>query len=569
MAHTTALVLFESSDQIAVVSNPVNHEWVTVADAVCGVRFDVLARRYYLALQHFRKQEARPTLPGRVAVFAAGKLKALQGMLDVIVDRKAQSKAEAGENTASNTHERTFVDALTQRDVADLPQALKDFSELPPSLYNLCGGPGRPACDALCLMRAFLAAPLLGLGDDPTSVHRLLHSNPSFARVCGFQGRTIMKLAGEMTSRRTPSLAVCEEFDEVMTRYGLWQHARLEQVKDNLASGVIDKDDTMVFDTTHVQANSHCANVVPAEAKAQGDAKPKHRKVPRMRKTCACGKPKWESCDHPWTPTDQGAAVVVKGPTRIYWAHKQSVASLGRSEIPIDVRVLQYAAENDGKTLVPHLQLLAQDLPDLLNDVRYVAADDAYQENRHVVGQFGQRARFIGPVHPSNKSKAKLAATFAGIDRFTPTGVPVCKGDHRFVLIGRDISGESYIWAAPDDTKSDGSVCRTCPLAQNCLSSGHRRHIRVDRQEFPNIDWDHPQHLARNRALYKKRTGVERAIKRLKVDLGAEDLTHRDSHRVQAPRTRSQQHPHRRHGQGPSQHWMRISHMPCEACSIR
>jgi len=538
MTLTTALVLFESSDQIAVISNPVNREWVTLVATVCGARFDLLARRYYLALQQFRKQGARPTLPGRVAIFAAGKLNALQGMLGVLGDRKARNKTSAdagtGVNAAASNHEGTFVDARTQRGVADLPKALEDFSQPPPSLYDLCGGAGRPPCDALCLMRAFLAAPLLGLGDDATSVHHLLHSNPSFARVCGFQGRRAMKLAGEMTSRRTPSLAVCEEFDEVMTRYGLWQHARLEQVKDNLAAGVIDTDDTMVFDTTHVEANSHCANVVPAEAKAEGDAKPKHRKVPRMRKTCACGKKKWESCEHAWTPTDQGAAVVVKGPTRIYWAHKQSVASLGGSEIPIDVRVLQYAAENDGKTLVPHLKLLAQDLPHLLNPVQYVAADDAYQENRHAVAQFGQSARFIGPVHPSNKSKAKLAATFAGIDRFTPTGVPICKGGHRFVLIGRDMSAESYIWAAPDDTKGDDSVCRGCPLAQGCLTSGQRRHIRVDRQQFPNIDWDHPQHLAENRAIYKKRTGVERAIKRLKVDLGAENLTHRDAHRVQA-----------------------------------
>ena len=225
--------------------------------------------------------------------------------------------------------------------------------------------------------------------------------------------------------------------------------------------------------------------------------------------------------------------MVVKGPTRIYWAHKQSVASLGVSEIPIDVRVLQYAAENDGKTLIPHLETLTEDLPHLLDSVRFILADDAYQENRGAVAHFGQQARFIGPVHPSNKCKAALAATFSGIDHFTPAGVPVCKSGHRFVLVGRDISNEKYIWAAPQDEQNK-SVCHECPLAQTCLNAGARRHIRVGRQEFPNIDWEHPQHLAENRAHYKKRTGVERAIKRLKVDLGAQHLTHRDTHRVQA-----------------------------------
>ena len=51
---------------------------------------------------------------------------------------------------------------------------------------------------------------------------------------------------------------------------------------------------------------------------------------------------------------------------------------------------------------------------------------------------------------------------------------------------------------------------------------------------LPQIDWDHPQHFAKNRARYQRRTGVERAIKRLKVDLHGEYLTHRDVHRVQA-----------------------------------
>ncbi len=71
-------------------------------------------------------------------------------------------------------------------------------------------------------------------------------------------------------------------------------------------------------------------------------------------------------------------------------------------------------------------------------------------------------------------------------------------------------------------------------MAGNCVNQGQRRHIRVARDDFPQIDWDHPQHFARNRARYQKRTGVERAIKRLKVDLRGEYLTARDSHRVQA-----------------------------------
>lgn len=392
--------------------------------------------------------------------------------------------------------------------------------------------PGALPCDALCLRRAFLAAPLLGLGDDPTSVHRLLHSNPAFAHICGFLGPNVMKLRGELTSRRLPSLSTCAEYSEVMTRYGLWYQARLEQVATNLATGVVETEKTISFDTTHVEANSHCGNVVPPDAKLKGDKKPKHRKVPRMHKRCDCGKDNWEACAHGWGPTDQGAAIVVKGPTRIFWAHKTSVAAFANSEIPIDVRVCLYGAESDSNTLAPHLELLERDLPLVISKLLFVLADDGYQGNHEAVARFGQHARLIVPVHP-RKARAGLADEFDGIDHFTLVGFPICEGRHRFVLRGRDISGERYIWTAPDDDEGR-PVCASCPFAAGCLKKGGRRHIRVARKDQPQIDWEHPQLLVRDNARYQRRTGVERSIKRLKVDLKGQHLTHRDAHRVQA-----------------------------------
>jgi hypothetical protein len=381
-------------------------------------------------------------------------------------------------------------------------------------------------------MRAFLAAPLLGIGDDPTSVHLLLHSNPTFARACGFRASGALKVAGEMTSRSLPALSTCAEFSEVMTRYGLWYLARVEQVRENLDTGKVKKEDTLSFDTTHLIANSHCANVLPPDTAAKEGEKPKHRKVPRVTKSCECGKDNWESCDHPWSSTDPGAAVVVKGTTRIYWAHKASVVCFGDSEIPLDVRVLRYAAQADGKTLVPHLLVLQQVLRDVVGLICYILADDAYRENAEAVKPFGQQARLIGPVH-GRKARAALAEAFKGINRFTPIGVPICEGEHRFELRGRDLANERFIWAAPDD-RAGRPVCASCSLAGQCLDKGERRHIRVEREDQPQINWEHPQHFAREQEQYGKRTGIERAIKRLKVDLNGECLTHRDAHRVQA-----------------------------------
>jgi len=523
VVHTTTAVLFESTDAAAVLLDPANQDWLAVVKAVAGERFESLALRYFLALSHFRRAGSRPAIPGRTTVSAAGKEQAQQGMLELLVARKA---SHAGHKARDETG--MFVDPHPLREEEALPQALRDFSQAPPSLRDQLSGPGRPPCDALCLIRAFLGAPVMGLTDAPSSVFSLLRSNPTFARACGFLGPGAVRQPGELVSRRLPSLAVCEEFSEVMTRYGLWHAARIDEVRCNLATGVVEVESTLAFDTTHMEANSHCANVVPPDAKIEEGKRPKHRKVPRMRKNCHCGKATWETCEHVWSPTDQGAAVVVKGPTRVYWAHKTSVVSFGDSEIPIDVRVLQYASEHDGKTLIPHLHVLQREMPEVIETLEHVLADDAYKENRAGVAEFGQQARLTVPVHPNNKSKATIAAEFAGIARFTPIGIPVCDAGHRFEMLGRDLQGQRFIWAAPS------GACAGCPSAPGCLTNGKRRNIRLSRGDFPQIDWDNPQHLQRNKARYQRRTGVERAIKRLKVDLKAEELGHRDSLRVQA-----------------------------------
>lgn len=525
----TAPVLFESSDNVAVERDAANEDWVTLLDTIGDGRFDEIVRRYYPALYHFRKRLQRPVFPGQLEILAPDRQAALQGVLSEIEQRKARRKAAGAESTSPAD---IFVVPGPDGDDETLPPSLRDFTVPPPPMSQFLGGVGRPPCDAMCLLRAFLAAPLLGVGDSPTAVFRLLRSNPTFARLCGFLGPSVHRQSGELTSRRLPGLATCEEFSEVMTRYGLWHLARLEQVRENLASGVVEIEDTAVFDTTHVIANSHCANVLPPDTEVEEGKKPKYRKVPRVRKLCACGKEHWEECEHPWVPTDLGVAVVVKGATRIYWAHKASVMSLGDSEVPIDVRVCQYAAESDGKTLVPHLLQLVIDLPEVIEPLHYVLADDAYKDNREAVSCFGQQARLIVPVH-GRKARAGLANQFDGIDRFTPIGIPVCNAEHRFVFFGRYIQGEKYLWKAPDG--DDGQpVCTSCPHASHCLKRGQRRHIRVDRQDQPQIDWDHPQHSMREKARYNRRPGVERAIKRLKVDLLGALLTHRNALRVQA-----------------------------------
>lgn len=188
MLHGTALVLFESTTASAVVEDPANQDWLAAIAAIDGELYDGVARRYYIALYHFRSRSRR-VLPGRRQVVADDRQQALQAVLVDMNARRSSAKAAAGRDEPA-----IFVEVGPDPGNDALPEALRDFSKPPPSLSNLLGGRGRPPTDALCLMRAFLAAPLLGVGDSSTAVHRLLRSNPTFARACGFLGPSALKL---------------------------------------------------------------------------------------------------------------------------------------------------------------------------------------------------------------------------------------------------------------------------------------------------------------------------------------------------------------------------------------
>ncbi len=49
MLHSAAQVLFESTDSLAVLNDPINVDWLSVVHAVDGQSYELLARRYYIA----------------------------------------------------------------------------------------------------------------------------------------------------------------------------------------------------------------------------------------------------------------------------------------------------------------------------------------------------------------------------------------------------------------------------------------------------------------------------------------------------------------------------------------
>ena len=92
MLHSTSLVLFESTDAQSVLSDTANEDWLSVVRAIAGELYEDVARRYYTALSHFRRQQRRSALQGQKKVSAPGREQAFQAVLGVLEQRKRSEK---------------------------------------------------------------------------------------------------------------------------------------------------------------------------------------------------------------------------------------------------------------------------------------------------------------------------------------------------------------------------------------------------------------------------------------------------------------------------------------------
>ena len=76
----------------------------------------------------------------------------------------------------------------------------------------------------------------MGLEAIPEKVHLLLTSNLSFARVCGFIPK---KENDQYWFQHVPELRKLEQFDQIMTDYGLWDRLKINEVIENIKQGII------------------------------------------------------------------------------------------------------------------------------------------------------------------------------------------------------------------------------------------------------------------------------------------------------------------------------------------
>jgi len=384
-------------------------------------------------------------------------------------------------------------------------------------------GAGRKPKDFYALVKAFLGISYMGLKNSPDAVHSQLINNPPFARKCGF--KYIIDEEKKHCQHNIPSLRKLEHFDQLMNLYGIWDKMKWKMVTQNLTDGTVEIEKDLAFDPSHVEGNSSFKVVETVNEKGNKIKKA----VGKLSKRCTCLDK--ENCEHDWEVTDHGCAVVVKAQNKKYWAHKASFVGFPKSHVPIDAAAVSYAASNDGKTLKPQWQRLVKHLPFLTEKIERVIADGPFntQKNKDFVrDKIG--AILYAPINPKN-IHLPSAETIKGIDHFTKNGVPICNAGLPLEMKGREITKQRYIWGPPIITNKNkkSEACSHCLLKKDCCPNSQGRTLRTKASDFPQIDWDNPQHLSRWKNHYGKRTAIERMIKIIKVDYSAEYFNKRDS----------------------------------------
>jgi hypothetical protein len=218
----------------------------------------------------------------------------------------------------------------------------------------------------------------------------------------------------------------------------------------------------------------------------------------------------------------------------MYWGHKASTLGLANQEILLDAVAMSDAASHDSQSVVPHLQRLFSQHPDLRAQLTRLlddgAADDA-KSKATVHELFG--IEVLAPINPRRRQPIRDDLP-RGIDHLTPRGVPVCQAGYPFELLGFREDTERFLFQAPQD--NDGQwVCLACPQRTGCyrgVSKG--RVVTISPDRVPWLNRDFPQLSKRYAKAMAQRTSIERLHKLMKCDLGDDQLTKRGNREFQA-----------------------------------
>lgn len=461
---------------------------------------------YYNALHHFnqiKKDAADPENSNE-------KEEKAQASIRFIFDRPTVNKD---------------LPVIFQPEVKDIPETIVLPSQIEPGIVPSARFGGRKPKCFFALLKSFIGVSLMGFAPEPEVVWQHLTFNPSFARACGF-----LPKGGndEYWQKHVPSLRKLEQFDQIMAEYGLWSRIKMDEVRRNIESEVIEKESAVVGDTTHYHAFSGFETV--EYTAPNGEEKKKSQSKPT--KNCRCESR--NDCPHPWELSDEGAGTIVKRKNKIIWGHKASVVGLPSQGVPLDAAAVADAATNDGETFHPHVKLLFDMYPEIqpwFDTALYDSAADSQKLKDSFQEDFGIQLK--ASLNPRRR-KTIIENLPKGMEKLTPFGNMTCINGIEMDYRGARFDSESFIYQAPSDDEGV-SACANCEHKSFCSPlSKNGRVVTIPFDMLPHIDHNDPPMAKRFKAMMSRRPAVERMIKRLKCDLSDDRLSKRSNGSFQA-----------------------------------
>jgi hypothetical protein len=265
----TLIEVIDNDDKILL--NSPNGLWYKILHFFPWEEYKQFAVEYYNCLYDFNKK-------------AEEKSEAKQQESSTIIESKEEAKERLLFERITMQSSPPEEDILFNKEPTESQYETISSDKVSPGEVPIRSAGKKPKC-FFSLFKSFIGAVLMGFPAEPDKVHLLLQSNPAFMRVCEFAPKFVDDVYCYL---HVPSLRKLEQFDQIMSEYGIWDKIKVKEVAANLKTGVIKIEEKLVGDTTHYHAYSSFETAIYNDEKGNEKRKSQSKTV----KKCKCAEKK-------------------------------------------------------------------------------------------------------------------------------------------------------------------------------------------------------------------------------------------------------------------------------------